>query len=68
MGNDGGGGLQTGSNPANSPGVMAVASVDNMYTLEFLIIAPNGNKIPYLAGSAFGGWQSTVNSTIVVNG
>jgi len=68
MGNDGQDGVQTGGSPADSLGVMAVASVDNMYTLKFFIIAPDGHKIFYLPGAAFGGWQAIVNSTIVVNG
>jgi hypothetical protein len=68
MGNEGAGGLQTGNSPGNSPGAMAVASVDNTVTLaKSIIIAPDGHKILYVAGSLFGGWQSIVNSTIVVN-
>jgi hypothetical protein len=55
-------------NPGDAPNAVAVASVDNKYPALAIIIAPSGKKIPYLSGLAFGGWQSFVNSTIVVNG
>jgi hypothetical protein len=68
-GNSGNGGLQTAGSPALSSGAMAVASVDNTYTLtSYTIITPNGSKILYQAGTYFGGWKSIVNSTIVVSG
>lgn len=67
-GNDGDSGLQTVGNPGDAPNAVAVASVDNKYPALAIIIAPSGKKIPYLSGLAFGGWQSFVNSTIVVNG
>ena len=67
MGNEGGGGLQTTANPAISAGAMAIASADNTYTLQYLITAPNGHRIPYDIGSQFGQWNSTFNATIVVN-
>ena len=69
MGNDGGGGFQTGSGPGINPDVMAVGWAENMYNLRFsVIIAPDGHKILYRPGTAFGGWQSIISSTIVVNG
>jgi hypothetical protein len=68
FGNDGGGGLQTSGDPANTPNVMAVASVDSTTRINSVIIIPNGSTIGYQAGIAFGGWTSTVKSTIVVNG
>lgn len=69
LGNDGDGGLQTGGDPANLPGAMAVGSVDNTLTLtSYTIIAPDSSKILYQAGTYFGAWKSIVNSTIVVNG
>jgi hypothetical protein len=67
MGNSGNGGLQTGANPGNAAGVVTVASVDNILALLPIIITPDGSKIHYQAGSAFGGWKLAVNSTIVVN-
>jgi hypothetical protein len=67
MGNNGDGGLQTGSSPGLSSGAMAVGSADNTYTLQHYIIAPDGYKIWYQAGSSFGEWKSIFNSTIVVN-
>lgn len=67
-GNDGGGGLQTVGVPAVSFNTMAVASVDNIFTLRFYtIIAPDGRKIPYRAGADFGGWKTIINSTVIVN-
>jgi hypothetical protein len=67
-GNSGSGGLQTVGSPGLAPGAMAVASVDNTYTLtSYSIITPNGSKILYQAGTFSGGWKSIVNSTIVVN-
>ncbi len=69
MGNSGGGGLQTGGQPANAPNAMAVASVDSIQALIFLIIiGPDGSKILYQPPSVSYGWQSIINSTIVVNG
>jgi hypothetical protein len=68
MGNEGDGGLQTGSMPSSSPGAMAVGSVDNSHTLRYIIIAPDGYKILYDAGSSFGQWKSSFNSSIVVIG
>lgn len=66
--NEGTGGLQTTGSPANIPGAMSVASVDNTYSLQlYTIITPNGAKIIYQAASGFGGWKSIVNLTIVVN-
>lgn len=67
-GNDGASGLQTVGIPAVSSNTMAVASVDNVFTLRFYtIITPDGSKIPYRAGTDFGGWKTTVNSTIIIN-
>jgi hypothetical protein len=68
MGNDGYGGLQTGGTPSNAASAMAVGSIDNTHTISSIIIAPDIHKISYQAGTLFGGWQSIVNSTIVVNG
>ncbi|CAF1191453.1 unnamed protein product [Rotaria sordida] len=67
FGNDGSQGLQTGGNPSISSGAMAVASVDNLHAAQFYMITPNNERIFYLAGTAFGGWQSNVQSKIVVN-
>ncbi len=68
-GNSGTGGLQTTGSPSISPGAMAVASVDNTHTLtDSIIVAPDGSKILYEAGTTFGGWQGIVSSTIIVNG
>ncbi|CAF3570870.1 unnamed protein product [Rotaria sp. Silwood1] len=67
MGNEGREGLQTGATPAIAKDVIAVASVDNSYEAKLYLIVPNGEKIFYKSGVAYGGWRSTVNSTIVVN-
>ncbi|CAF3304435.1 unnamed protein product [Rotaria socialis] len=67
QGNDGAQGLQTGGNPAISSGAMAVASVDNSNVPQLYFITPDGKEIFYSAGNSFGGWQSNVNSIIVVN-
>jgi hypothetical protein len=67
IGNNGAGGLQTGSNPGLSSGAMAIGSADNTYTLQHYFIAPDGYKIWYQVGSLFGEWNSIFNSTIVVN-
>jgi hypothetical protein len=68
MGNDGTGGLQTGGSPAVSPGVVAVASVDNSYAAQLYLTTPDGKKIFYTPGTTFGGWRSTVKSIVVING
>ncbi len=68
MGNDGTEGLQTGGTPAVSPGVIAVASVDNSYAAQLYLTTPDGKKLFYTPGASFGGWRSTVESAVVVNG
>ena len=68
LGNSGSGGLQTSGTPANTPGAIGVASVENEIQLLPIIISPDGSYIPYESGLDFGGWNSIVNSTIVVNG
>ncbi|CAF1031488.1 unnamed protein product [Rotaria sp. Silwood1] len=65
--NDGAQGVQTGITPAISLGAIAVASVDSSQSVGYYIIAPDGKTISYIPGTAFGGWQSITNSTIVVN-
>ncbi len=45
MGNSGGGGLQTGSDPADAAGVIAVGSVDSIDASQNFGISPVGNKI-----------------------
>ncbi|CAF3955288.1 unnamed protein product [Rotaria sp. Silwood1] len=67
MGNDGRKGLQTGANPAIAKDAIAVGSVDNSYEAQLYLITPNGEKIFYIPGIAYGGWRSTICSTIVVN-
>ncbi|CAF3277535.1 unnamed protein product [Rotaria sp. Silwood2] len=67
MGNDGREGLQTGANPAIAKDAIAVGSVDNSYEAQLYLITPNGEKIFYIPGIAYGGWRSTIYSTIVVN-
>jgi hypothetical protein len=67
MGNEGAGGLQTTDVPSAGPGVMAIGSVDSSYTLQTIIIAPDGSQIFYTAGSYYGPWTSVFNSTIVIN-
>ncbi|CAF4155643.1 unnamed protein product [Rotaria sp. Silwood2] len=67
QGNDGVQGLQTGDDPAISSGAMAIASIDNALTTNPYLITPDGVRILYSPGAAFGGWQSIVNSIIVVN-
>lgn len=67
-GNSGNGGLQTPLSPGTSEDAMAVASVDNTYTLTaYTIFTPNGSKILYIAGVSFGGWKLKTNAVIVVN-
>lgn len=67
-GNSGNGGLFTVNSPSIPFNTMSVGSVDNTYNLKFYgIIAPDGSKILYAAGTVAGGWKSVVNTTIVVN-
>lgn len=67
-GNSGNGGLHTPLSPSTLENAMAVASVDNTFTLTaYTIFTPNGSKILYIAGAIFGGWRSTLNAVIVVN-
>ena len=67
-GNSGNGGLFTVNSPSIPFNAMSIGSVDNTYTLtSYSIIAPDGSKIIYQAGTASGGWKSMVNATIVVN-
>lgn len=68
-GNDGNGGLFTTSDPAIQPGVMSVGSVDNSYAPDkFLILTPDGAHLGYTPGADFGGWTTTNESQIAVNG
>ncbi|UJR11333.1 hypothetical protein I4U23_015514 [Adineta vaga] len=66
-GNEGEYGIQTIVTPSIATAAISVASVDNTHTVKFILIAPNGRKIPYLAGHAFSNEQSTFQSKIVVN-
>jgi hypothetical protein len=45
MGNSGNGGLQTGGSPGNTPGAMAVGSVDTVDRLAFLSMSTVSNQI-----------------------
>lgn len=68
MGNSGNGGIQTAGIPSTVSSAMAVASVDSMYFVTlYAIIAPDGSRIPYLAGFGFGGWKTNVSTTIIVH-
>ncbi|CAF4857197.1 unnamed protein product [Rotaria sp. Silwood1] len=67
FGNEGSQGLQTGGSPSISSGAMAIASVDNSHSPRFYLLTPDGERIYYLPGTVFGGWQSNVPSRIVVN-
>ena len=67
-GNNGNGGLFTLNSPSIPFNAMSIGSVDNTYTLvSYSIIAPDGSRIIYRAGTNAGGWKSVINATIVVN-
>jgi hypothetical protein len=68
FGNDGGVGLQTCGSPSISSGAIAVGSVDNLHVPRLQLFTPDNEAIFYLPGTAFGGWQTNVQSMIVVNG
>jgi hypothetical protein len=53
MGNSGDGGLQTGGDPADALGAMAIGSVDSTDTFTYFGIASVGNKTFYQARAAF---------------
>ncbi|CAF4514129.1 unnamed protein product [Rotaria sp. Silwood2] len=59
--------LQTGGSPSISAGAIAVASLDNLRAPRYYLFTPDDEKIFYLPGAAFGGWQSVVQSEVVVN-
>lgn len=67
MGDFGDFGLQTDGNPGNTPDAMAVAALDSLYVPKLFIMASDGTKIFYQRATAFGGWTSIVNLTIVLN-
>lgn len=68
MGNDGRVGFQTGGEPGNAIDAMTVASIDSLYKLNFYIIAPDNTRIFYEPGTASGGWTTSINSKIYING
>ncbi|CAF1512062.1 unnamed protein product, partial [Adineta steineri] len=68
FGNAGSMGLQTCGSPSISPGAIAVASIDNLHAAQLQLFTPDNETIFYLPGTAFGGWQTTVQSIIIVNG
>ncbi|CAF1413442.1 unnamed protein product, partial [Adineta steineri] len=63
LGNEGEGGLETVNMPGAAPDAMGIGSADSTYTLRYYIIAPDGSKIFYDPGTAFGQWNSVFNST-----
>ncbi|CAF1433292.1 unnamed protein product, partial [Adineta steineri] len=67
FGNAGSMGLQTCGSPSISPGAIAVASIDNLHAAQLQLFTPDNETIFYLPGTAFGGWQTTVQSIIIVN-
>jgi hypothetical protein len=54
MGNSGGGGLQTGADPGDALGVIAVASVDSVDAAQYIVISPVSNNIFFQIRVAFG--------------
>ncbi len=63
-GDAGGGGLQTGGNPADTPGAIAVASVDSIDASQNFGILSVSNKIFFQVQVAFGKWQLSFVHTI----
>ncbi|CAF1033567.1 unnamed protein product [Adineta steineri] len=66
-GNSGTNGLLTSGDPAIASHAISVASVDNVNTISFKMIAPNGKIIYYRTQPPFANEQSKFESKIVVN-